>query len=38
MPSPFEPQRFMEQLIAAERAEREVRSVAYQMAAWRHSA
>lgn len=31
----FDPQRFMEQLIAAERAEREVRSVAYQMAAAR---
>jgi DNA replication protein DnaC len=34
----FDPQRFMEQLIAAERAEREVRSVAYQMAAARFPA
>lgn len=34
----FEPQRFMESLIAAERAEREVRSVAYQMAAARFPA
>jgi DNA replication protein DnaC len=36
--TPFDPERFMEQLIAAERAEREVRSVAYQMAAARFPA
>lgn len=34
----FDPERFMEHLIAAERAEREVRSVAYQMAAARFPA
>ena len=34
----FEPQRFMESLVAAERAEREVRSVAYQMTAARFPA
>ncbi|MGH3514794.1 MAG: IS21-like element helper ATPase IstB [Pseudonocardiaceae bacterium] len=34
----FDPERFMEQLIAAERAEREVRSVAYQMTAARFPA
>jgi hypothetical protein len=34
----LEPQRFMESLVAAERAEREVRSVAYQMAAARFPA
>jgi DNA replication protein DnaC len=34
----FDPERFMEQLLAAERAEREVRSVAYQMTAARFPA
>ena len=36
--SEFNPERFMEQLLAAERAEREVRSVAYQMSAARFPA
>ena len=34
----FDPERFMEQLLAAERAERDVRSVAYQMSAARFPA
>lgn len=34
----FDPERFMEQLLAAERAEREVRSIAYQMSAARFPA
>jgi len=34
----FDPERFMEQLLAAERAERDVRSIAYQMSAARFPA
>ena len=34
----FDPERFLEQLLAAERAEREVRSIAYQMSAARFPA